>query len=533
MKPDEVSGYLQKPYPAMVGFIALSINVILLAALLWAAITLARHSGKAPVLRSAQWMFLAVLTIPMHGIYLQFFNAISRSNLFRPLRQILGPDLIQHLRESPTDEAVMLCVIVLAFGVIVLISGRQRVIRVAVVVLLILSPFVLFTFYQAARISLESRAFEALAKDKPSAPPLTSTVKSGPNVLWIVFDEMELRLPFLQRPPKLKLPELDGLRNQAVFANNAYPPAEWTRISMPAYITGRLISRAAPVAPDKLMITFHDDKKSVGWDTQPNIFSRAREAGLNTALVGWYHPYCRVIGDALTNCSWQPAQDYSYQREQPTIIRSMLHWFHIIVIKSLPYLHKETVQTPEYLSIKAQAKRLITDKSLNLILVHLPIPHLPGIYDRYKDDFSLDSDKGYLDNLELADRTLGELRREMESAGTWDDTIVLVTSDHWWRWDKQQRAKLLTEEDTALLPDRIDHRIPFILKLAGQKEGLIYDPAFNTVLTHDLLLALLRAEVSSPDGVVDWLDRRRSSVKPPRFQKSQMEEQPSALINMP
>ena len=56
----------------------------------------------------------------------------------------------------------------------------------------------------------------------------------------------------------------------------------------------------------------------------------------------------------------------------------------------------------------------------------------------------------------------------------------------------------------------MDPRIPFVLKLAGPHEPITYDPAFNTVLTHDLLLALLRGEVSGPQSVVAWLDAHRS-----------------------
>jgi len=39
---------------------------------------------------------------------------------------------------------------------------------------------------------------------------------------------------------------------------------------------------------------------------------------------------------------------------------------------------------------------------------------------------------------------------------------------------------------------RRDHRIPFLLKLAGQQEELDYHSLFNSVLTRELLLKLLR-----------------------------------------
>ena len=92
----------------------------------------------------------------------------------------------------------------------------------------------------------------------------------------------------------------------------------------------------------------------------------------------------------------------------------------------------------------------------------------------------------------VADRVLGDLRRSIGS--DWDNTVVLVSADHWWR-------------DAPLSNGRRDHRIPFILKLAGQKQGVEYQGAFNTVLTRDLLLLLLRGELKNPSEVVEWIER--------------------------
>ena len=57
-----------------------------------------------------------------------------------------------------------------------------------------------------------------------SAAPLT--VKSeakpqsegGQRVLWLLMDELDLRLAFLERPDGIVLPELDRFQNQSVFA---------------------------------------------------------------------------------------------------------------------------------------------------------------------------------------------------------------------------------------------------------------------------------------------------------------------------
>ena len=91
---------------------------------------------------------------------------------------------------------------------------------------------------------------------------------------------------------------------------------------------------------------------------------------------------------------------------------------------------------------------------------------------------------------------MGELRRTMEKAGVWDSTTVLFTSDHGYR-------------DSEALDGKSDPRIPYILKLASQKEAVAYTQEFNTVLTADLLMGVLRGEITDPASATSWLDRNR------------------------
>ena len=84
--------------------------------------------------------------------------------------------------------------------------------------------------------------------------------------------------------------------------------------------------------------------------------------------------------------------------------------------------------------------------------------------------------------------------KSMEAKGDWDKSIVLVSADHWWR-------------DALKLNGRRDHRIPFLLKLADQKARLDCDGLFNTVLTRELLLKLLRGEMKTPSEVAEWIER--------------------------
>jgi hypothetical protein len=145
--------------------------------------------------------------------------------------------------------------------------------------------------------------------------------------------------------------------------------------------------------------------------------------------------------------------------------------------------------------------RVATNSHFGLILLHLPVPHQPGIYVPATREFSITSfgaAQGYLNNLALADRTLGELRHAMETSGIWDKTWLLVSSDHWWR-------------TSAAYDGKVDHRVPFILKAPGPAHPETYSQAFNTAITHDLLLAILQHQVDKPEQIATWLDRYRTA----------------------
>jgi hypothetical protein len=46
-----------------------------------------------------------------------------------------------------------------------------------------------------------------------------------------------------------------------------------------------------------------------------------------------------------------------------------------------------------------------------------------------------------------------------------------------------------------------------MVKLAGQRNGVEYQGAFNTILTRALLLELLKGEMKNSSAVVEWIDR--------------------------
>jgi len=89
-------------------------------------------------------------------------------------------------------------------------------------------------------------------------------------------------------------------------------------------------------------------------------------------------------------------------------------------------------QVQNYRDLTNRAIQLAVNPSIYLAFLHLHGPHPPHVFNRLTGGFTLSNSpiRGCTDSLALTDRTLGEIRRAMETTGVWDHSVVLVASDH-------------------------------------------------------------------------------------------------------
>jgi hypothetical protein len=501
--------YYWKQNPFYAALAALVINVLLLAVVFVAGFYLVNRWGGKHGLKLGQLLFLLVFLRAVNNIRAQFDN-LSTTHL----RALIG-------------RAGYIAAFALGLSLIALAIKRYgigRVARGAALMVLVLSPFGVVGLAQATWLALKYG--RSISHEQTSAPLLSSD-KTKPRVVWIIFDELDEHLAFAARPASLSLPEFDRLRAEGLFATNAFPPAGRTSQSIPALLTGQLISAVRPVDPGELLLTLPGRTEPVGWSATADVFSDARALGFNTALVGWYHPYCRVIGSRLTGCDWGAATqrlDTTKLSLKKNLIRQEAD-----LLRLLPFTADlrrrlspsrtrdyRAEQLADYVGLLRPAEDAAVNQEFGLLFIHLPVPHPPYIYDRGPRILTTTAESSYLDNLALADQALGALRQKMEQTGTWDSTSVVVSSDHWWRSDYWRAQGIFwTAADQALQGERLDHRVPFMLRLPGQKTTLNYEAHFNTVLTHDLILEILKGKISDASQAAAWLDAHRTIGESP------------------
>ena len=362
---------------------------------------------------------------------------------------------------------------------------------------LLASPLAVMTLGHALWMFLEVSAGPVWRRVEPA--PTGRTPPSLRRVVWLVLEELDQRIVFEARPPGLDLPELDRLRRESVYADAARPPAGTPEVSMPALVTGRPVVAVSPLGPHDLELTFRGGE-TARWSTYPNVFSRARVLGYDTAVIGWHLPYPRVLGRSLGMADWRASEAHEQARGE-TLGRTLLaQWASLV-----PPVNIRRVVARRFAELGELAVRAAADDRFGLVLLHLPVPRPPGIYDPATGSLTpwtfRGAAGGYLDNLALADRMIADLRRGLRHARLDDRTWLVVSADRWWQASESYDGQA-------------DHRVPFLVRPPEGGRGAHVDAVFNTLATTDLVLAILRGSIADAPGAAAWL--ARNPPAPPR-----------------
>ena len=475
---DQDKGYFNKALITRAELLALGANIAGFSIVAWLVMRVMARTSKN-ILRTFSDLLLAALLIFPIDFCRRFIFHIPD---YRIATFFLSP--------------IVWPAVVLALAA--MIWQHRNIRRVVAVLLIIVSPLAVIVL---ARIALLCTGVEHLAQHttEPTFQPLMPVKANQARVIWVIFDETDQRLAFEQRPAGVSLPEFDALRAVSLYATNAYPPGGSTLLSIPALTIGRQVSDVVVKNASDLSIKFADTGETASWSEQASIFSSARELGFNSAIVGWFHPYGRIFSRDVSYANWHPMQTFepapaerfgAAMVDQLSCLGGPFHGRRLFID-----LCRSSIQ---------EAVAAVTNSNYGLVYLHLPPPHKPGVYLPDKDAFTacgMDKATGYFNNLTLADRALGKMRHAMVETGEWDKTWFILSADHSWR-------------QSAVYDGRRDLRVPFLVKAPDQSESLTYSAKINTVLTRNLILAMLKREITNEVDVAKWIDDHHTSEMP-------------------
>jgi len=401
-------------------------------------------------------------------------------------------------------------IIKIAFGIFVILCVTFSVrfywplFRAVRMLFVITFPFAALVILQLSWYSITSLAVaDTMSEsrgpniDLPEAKASDSS--EGSRVLVLVFDELDYRLAFPERPQFVRLPELDRFSKQAIEFTNALPLSSNTMEAIPALLVGKRVSKVTIADRETIVLNFEGSEDGRSLSSMQNLFSETHKSGKTLSIVGFYHPYCRLFRRLYTDCLVSSHLDHDVRLhrlgKQVDGSRIFSQKLMNMFLQGIPGTKVGRIWNHGV--ILQHVRKTVSRFEENLIFIHLALPHTPVIFNantgrmRY---FNI-SPLGYFDNLVLTDNFLGEIRRTMEEMGSWDSTAVLITSDHPWRKADRYDGK-------------IDPRIPLLIKMPGQKESTLYEKEFSAEYIKDLVLNILAKEGIDPASVVAWLEKR-------------------------
>ena len=336
----------------------------------------------------------------------------------------------------------------------------------------------------------------ALWKPGPNAvnnlPAANAVASNRPRVVWILFDELSYQQTFGDRYPSLHLPNFDKLRQSSTMFTNVQPVANYTELAIPSILLNSVVVRTKYTYGNRLLAVETGERSFRPFDVAKTPFAAAQKVGLKTGVIGWYNPYCGMLAPYLNVCYWTnqegiPQQYGIYDGFWKDLA---IPWGHYLgdVFHSKENNWQAIRHLDTYQDLLRHSDQALEEPNIDLLFIHLPLPHPPDIYDRKTQKFDTTGRASYIDNLALADKTLGQLLDLLQQSPRWKDTDVIVCGDHSWRtWLWSAKSAWTAEDRLASHGGIYDSRPMLMVHAAGQTAPATVTAPYPLLRVHSIL----------------------------------------------
>jgi hypothetical protein len=341
------------------------------------------------------------------------------------------------------------------------------------------------------------------------------------RVIWILLDELSYQQVYGQRAAGLELPAFDALAEQATVFTHVVPAGILTERVLPSLMTGVPVN-AIRASPDGARLTLHSPATDrwQAFDPHDTIFQDALDAGFHTGIAGWYNPYCRILPQVLDHCFWvfRTLAEHSMYAQVP-VMENVIAELHAVLGRGLRFLgytqpirnRDNEFHIADYRDLLAAGDARLEDSATDFLLLHMPVPHPEGIYDRRRRVFVTEH-ASYLDNLALADQYLAHVHALLKERAEWDSSTLVIMGDHSWRtqliWS--QMPSWTAEDEAASHGGQFDDRPGYIVKLPYQTQGTRIDTRFPALRTRALLQEILNGRIHSSADLAAFANQTKA-----------------------
>lgn len=334
--------------------------------------------------------------------------------------------------------------------------------------------------------------------------PLPASAVPHRRIVWLLFDEMSYDQVFDHRWPGLELPNLDRLRAQSVTFSDMQPNGYFTERIIPSLLLGKPIADARSTEAGVLHYQTAKGGPWADFDGNATVFGDARREGWTTGISGDYNPYCRMFENQLDSC-WMRLIVFGEH-----LSRDKSTWGNLTAPVQAGWarvVHKPYEPAPSqaevFASMMSSAQRLVADESIDFAFVHLYLPHPPGFYDRRTGRVAMGG--SYIDNLALADRSLGELLQTLGETRDAEQTTLIVSSDHSWRVGIWRDGFGWTKEDElASGHGHFDPRPVLIVRFPGETAPADVERPVPLLAMHAMIDGMLAGQLGDVQQLEAW-----------------------------
>lgn len=347
----------------------------------------------------------------------------------------------------------------------------------------------------------------------------STPVQSQPQrrIVWMLFDEASWDQIFDHRQPGVELPQFDALARTSVSFSQVQPSGYYTERVIPSLLQGEIVTQEKSDLSGRLIVRTEDNPHWHLYPADQSLFAQARAAGWSTGAIGWYNPYCRIFARELDDCYWTlttPLPGHyspdrpSWQNAIAPLGRPALRLFGVEAPPSPP---EWKIHTADDEAILAHAHTQIAAARIGFLFIHLPIPHPGGIYNRKTHRIGVDG--SYLDNLVLADETLGKLLEDIQKSPLGDRTTVIVSSDHSWRIALWRPTTDWRPEDTRVSGGRFDARPLLMVHFPQESQAVTVGSPFPLIAMHGMIEQMLAGRIEDSAALQSWVAQAASDTR--------------------
>jgi hypothetical protein len=342
-----------------------------------------------------------------------------------------------------------------------------------------------------------------LAHSLPTGDPATGPASSADvrRIVWLLFDELSYDQTFEHRYPGLAMPVFDHLKGKSFLFQNVQPAAYYTERAVPSLLLGQVVDGIRSDLDGRAILKFSGKE---GWsvlDPQATLFGDAKRNGWTSGLAGWWNPYCRILPDMLDFCFWATDESNGIFSTENSVLENAAAPL-LSKLRRTPAITDEQKHRASLQAIMRQGEALIADEKIRFVFIHLPVPHLPGIYDRSTG--KLRDGGTYLDNLALTDRSLDELMNSLHATASAGSTTLIVSSDHSWRTPMWKLQGGLSTEEQAASQGKFDPRPMLMIHFPEETREVDISRPFAQVDLYRIIASMLQGQIESAADLQAW-----------------------------